>query len=1054
MRGRDDLLDLLLAGSVLLLAFFAASFIAVNSDFWLHLAAGRLIAQGRFPLGSHPFLYTNGPEYWVHHGWLFDLLLYELHKLIGGAGLVLLKALLITALAGILLRMRRPESNVWVAVLCTALAVLTMSPALVLGPACLSLCLLSLTLWLLWFPRPNGSSPHWIRWACLLLLLVLWVNLDGWFWLGLLLVGLFWIAERLRLPGTAVDTDSNSAPTIPTWLLAAAFAVCLLNPDHLHVWRPPSELSLFWSATGLRQDLRFTGPFVSPWQRALQPLKEAQLASWAYFVLVGLGLLSFVLIRRDLPGWRLLVWVSFGLLGAWQARAVPFFAVVAAPITALNLQDYLHRPVSAEPDGKRRLGAALGRLGLLMGILVLVVLAWPGWLQGFESDVRHVGWGVWSDPSLQGVAETIGRWRRLGRIGESDRAFASHPDIAHYCAWLCPDERSFFVQDPSLPPSVVQHFIELCRSVNPALGAVRDGGLSSGPLSSVPRWQKSFQDWGITYLIVDDPDTFRRLLEDRRHWFLLHVEGRAALFGWREEGRTYPVGAAPLDANRLAFSNPKEDESSAPSSAPGKGPGRDPEARNRWMRFLKAPTLPALDTETAGTYLRLFRARVLPEFRQRLVEGWAALEAGMTGLPLSPAGAPSPAMIPLLVRLYHPSQFLGDTERDLAALPLLVIRHARRAIAANPEDADAHLRLGQAYLALHYHAGERSSARTLALLDELRKVQIATGLQQARIADPQLAITHQLLANLFQERGYLDAALDHRREELRLARRHSQHHEEASERELRLQSLSQQVRELGQAVQNASKAWTLDVRTRSSPDPLADAESALRYGLARTALDEVLVPAPQELLGGKGVQLLFLLHLQLGRGEQIRDSLLAPDAGAHKLNLGYVDIAAPALPGYAPVYHLPAYDWLLLLLAAATGDYHQAHNQLRELIEMAQTQQQRRLQLVHHRLPVVLASEMGLSASPFAPLPWLSPRIERGDTVPLLIAARYLEHEASDLKVLGALLALEQGVPQQAKNYLRQALQERPASSDAPGVFASRALAEVYLRRIEQDARR
>src|SRR5689334_6321093 len=37
-------LDLLLAGSVLLLAFLAASFIAVNSDFWLHLAAGKLLA--------------------------------------------------------------------------------------------------------------------------------------------------------------------------------------------------------------------------------------------------------------------------------------------------------------------------------------------------------------------------------------------------------------------------------------------------------------------------------------------------------------------------------------------------------------------------------------------------------------------------------------------------------------------------------------------------------------------------------------------------------------------------------------------------------------------------------------------------------------------------------------------------------------------------------------------------------------------------------------------------------------------------------------------------
>jgi hypothetical protein len=474
-------LDFLLAGSVLLLAFLAASFIAVNSDFWLHLATGKLLAKGRFLFGTHPFLYINGPEYWVHHAWLFDLLLFELFGPIGGAGLVVLKAVLITALAGLLLSVRRPDGNGWLPALCTALAVVAMSPGLLLQPACLSLFFLGLTFWLLWRPHAGGGPasrrvypgglPHGIRLACLLLLLVLWVNLDSWFWLGPLLIGLFWMGERL---------DRRSARPTPTWLLPAAFAACLLNPDHLHVWWPPTELSLFWSAASLRQDVRFAGPFVSPWQGALQSLLKVQLASWAYFVLVGLGLLSFLLNWRNLSGWRLLVWGSFGLLGAWQTRAVPFFAVVAAPITALNLQDYLsRRTVSAEPSGKQRVAAVLGRLGLLGGSLVLVALAWPGWLQGFDSDARHVGWGVRADPSLQAVAETIGRWRRQGRLGDGDRAFAFHPDIAHYCAWCCPEEKSFFVQHPPLSPRVVQEYVELCRTLNPTLAS---GGLTPSSL--------------------------------------------------------------------------------------------------------------------------------------------------------------------------------------------------------------------------------------------------------------------------------------------------------------------------------------------------------------------------------------------------------------------------------------------------------------------------------------------------------------------------------------------------------------------------------------------
>ena len=214
--------------------------------------------------------------------------------------------------------------------------------------------------------------------------------------------------------------------------------------------------------------------------------RRSRLSSWAYFILVGLGLLSFVLNRRNFSGWRLLVWGSFGLLGAWQTRAVPFFAVVAAPITALNLQDYLsQRMVSAEPGGNQRVWAVLGRLGLLVGSLVLVALAWPGWLQGFENDARHVGWGVRSDPSLQGMAEAIGRWRRSGRLGDRDRAFALHPDIANYCAWFCPEEKSFFVLHQQLPRRVVQEYVALCRALNPALEEGHDRHLSSDPPSAV-----------------------------------------------------------------------------------------------------------------------------------------------------------------------------------------------------------------------------------------------------------------------------------------------------------------------------------------------------------------------------------------------------------------------------------------------------------------------------------------------------------------------------------------------------------------------------------------
>src|SRR5438128_2345005 len=98
-HGGDSFLALL----VLVLAFLTASFLAGNSDLWFHLATGRLVARGQFSFGTDPFAYTTQGVYWPCHAWLFDLGLYGLYGLVGGAGLVVLKALLVAALAGLLL---------------------------------------------------------------------------------------------------------------------------------------------------------------------------------------------------------------------------------------------------------------------------------------------------------------------------------------------------------------------------------------------------------------------------------------------------------------------------------------------------------------------------------------------------------------------------------------------------------------------------------------------------------------------------------------------------------------------------------------------------------------------------------------------------------------------------------------------------------------------------------------------------------------------------------------------------------------------------------------
>jgi len=81
--------DWVLALGVLTLAFLVASFAVRNSDFWMHLAAGRLLAEGSYQFGTDPFSYTDSDHTWVNHAWLFDWFLYQLFKLGDGPALVI-----------------------------------------------------------------------------------------------------------------------------------------------------------------------------------------------------------------------------------------------------------------------------------------------------------------------------------------------------------------------------------------------------------------------------------------------------------------------------------------------------------------------------------------------------------------------------------------------------------------------------------------------------------------------------------------------------------------------------------------------------------------------------------------------------------------------------------------------------------------------------------------------------------------------------------------------------------------------------------------------------
>jgi hypothetical protein len=1093
--------DHLLAFLVLVLAFLAASFPARNSDLWFHLATGRLLTQGQFSFGADPFAYTAENAYWACHAWLFDLGLYRIYSLMGGAGLVVLKALLITALAWILLHVRYTNGASWIPIVCTVLAILAMSPRLLVQPVCISYFFLGLTFWLLWRPHgqravrsdeghdargPLSSSARLSVCLSLSFIFVVWVNVDEWFFLGPVLVALFWLGERIQRQRLT-----------PGWAVLGGLAACLINPHTFHAFTLPPELSPVQWTSGLRDDARFEPLFASPWQSAhLHAATELNASLIAYYMLTALGLGSFLFHRQSLRDWRVVVWLPFALLAAWQARAVPFFVVIAAPITALNWQDYLLTRTAKIPLSIPRLTSTIperiGWLLLSLALLSLIGLTWLGWLSGYGREERHVAWAIQAEPSLERVTETLQGWRGRGLLPEGERVFALAPEVAQYSAWFCPEEKHFFDHRFPLFPAAARDYETVCRALIPGLESARPKGSASltttgsGTKERAKDWRQVLREYQVGIMVIYDREpqrlfaVLRRLAGDPQHFKLLNVAGQALIFRWSERGE--PGAGEPLafDADYLAFGPPGGKSERELAVAPDKGPYQLPSHRDFLDRLAHPPGQPSWESPAATVYLHYFEDNdpwQRLERQQQLRGSLCGYAASLAGLPALPSTVPLAAsqLISsqnLLFQRDASNQFLSREKLGpffahlvdrSPALPLLAVRAARRAVAANPEDSNAWLRLGQAYLLLRNFTCERSAEGLLPPLAELRHVQIATALEQALRLNPDLEVAHHELANLYGAANYLDRALEHRREEVRLSLRSRRHTGETAEQWAdRREFLEKDTAKLEELVQDRHNRYASG-SPRLQGEKLRQADLAVKLGLARHATEEVLLKSAPEVLGLPGIKRELELLLSLGRAQEVRTILNDEATIARSDALPYHDLPPPPpLSGgnvatrdgigvHSVPYHWPGYEWLRVLEAAAVGDYAQARGALRTIRAGMRIGHERLEQQLRGREKGEGAYFPGLVSGPPAFLPafsalslarFIDQRSELQALEPVLRA------QQADLCVMEGLLAIEQGATQDAHSAFAEAQRLGAAVSFAGEPIAARYLGKLSAERV------
>jgi tetratricopeptide (TPR) repeat protein len=1041
-------LDWLFAGIVCALAFLLASTPSHNSDLWLHLAFGRALVNGQAPFGTDPFASTTAGVYWVNHSWLSDAVLYALYEIGDGAALAIAKASLVAALAGLFFCFRRRRTRTGLVALAAAAAVLALGPWLLLQPALASLLGTALTLYLLERPDLVETSrverARSLRWL-LVPLFALWANLDGWFLLGPVLVGLYAAGAAAR------SYQGSYAPRSPgefrslALLALAGLAACFLTPFHYHTFAWPVPLGLSHAEQAWMRDPLGQGLVVSPFAPT-QPSPRvggglgggapafASAGGWAYCLLLAAGAASFVLRGKALHPGRLLVWLALAGLSAYQARAVPFFAAAAGPILALNLQEWSRSAIATER--RRRLAAAMRAVGPLAG-LVLLVAAWPGWLQPTPYQPRS--WAVEPDETLVRLARRIDQQHADHPLRSDRCALTFSPEVAHYLAWFCPSEKGFLDSRLSLFDQTADDFVQMRRCLLRPDGSGPDGRL--GPLLDAHR---------IDRILLYEPDAgrthqaFRCLLLDGEEWELLDIQGGAAVFG-RRSGAASPWKA--LDLRQGAY-HPDGDRQ-APQTAPPM-----PQPPGLFDAFRWPHNEHSADRGEAALYLVVFDMAA-EQRRQEMATQWLLAQA--TGLVGSPPGSePAGTASALAVRL-HMAPFLPESlgvggqpaaeafaagfaaaqDRGPPEALLLAVRAARRALAAYPDDAGAFLLLGEAYVRLASQPREQRWQAALPSLASARRSQALTALEQAVALRPDLDRAHTLLAQLYYQDNQLDRALDHLRARLRIAEQEiaARGPEAASAADRRV-ALAADVDTMDSLVEQAEKIYEANTVGKTEPSKVLDRASlAARHGLSRKALDMLLESHPA-IFGKSGLQLQLELMMKGGRAS---------------------DVHAWLEPQHEDVLGFRRYHLLQAEAAAASGDYAAADAELDTLSEQLRQVGISGDKFVPVRSAIAFRvgdAALARSALDGGPAGLVGVAFFPCEALRPLGAPADLLRQEADIRVLRGLLAVESGAVGAADEQFQAALEvwggDRQAAAGAGLDFASRPIAQQMIRLLEE----
>ena len=335
------------------LAVAASVGTATDPDLWWHLRTGEVIVEDGIPR-TDIFSYTVTGTDWITHEWGSQVLMWLLWSAGGPNALIVVFTAVVALALGLAHATSRARPVVTAAMV--FLAALVARIATAPRPQMFNLLFLAGLVFLLERIRQDRLGTRWV-WAAVPLV-VLWANLHSGYLIGIVIVAVYAVGERIearRDDGRPLPLDA--ARRLPA-VAGAAFVGAALNPSGFALWTYPLETL---RSEAMRDYIpEWHSPdFHSSW-------------FWPFAVLLVLAVVAVVASPRRPGATQMLLLLGSGLAGLQSMRHIPLFAIVAVPIVAEQLEVAIdaHRVRSRSRSTLRS-----GLVAPLMAILAVVIAA-------------------------------------------------------------------------------------------------------------------------------------------------------------------------------------------------------------------------------------------------------------------------------------------------------------------------------------------------------------------------------------------------------------------------------------------------------------------------------------------------------------------------------------------------------------------------------------------------------------------------------------------------------------------------------------------------------